>query len=520
MKLPKLDLPRDLIAIQGDYESSLDELCKYLKEQMDYIDDTDVSDEDPNLRKCLLFKITKQIIELDSSFIKYKLSKKNGLLAKLLDEITAAGEISCKDGVIFQARVASKEQIIERSNHEGELIRQSSINRLRRESMSADEELKAKKDSDDKNKKDSDDGKQKKDSIGNKQKKDSFSGLRRNSFKAKKSSTDVITRPRRASFFGTDFADKDIVLRVEKLKTWTDLDFLFKLNGYHLPFCGSSTGRSMYEHFSGLFIKKITANESRENFNFDTDEGKKFYRFHILESIIFTIHTTTEQCMSIIECIIDVIMLINMRIKTLKLNNGSLPISEVKHDMLDHLITCFNEKSKIYGDFKTNRIIKTQSDRTDLSNSVSWESRLLSFSSALDDAIELYEPTYTGSKFVMESNRHDEDPKAKAFINDCLIYISSFSDFMAFIKSNNSVYRRMLDYGFELLRALEHAEQSNPTIYGITPRTGRKSNGGTPGRSSKNSSPREEKSSGIGKVFSLVFGRKKSFDGSSSGNEN
>ena len=150
-----------------------------------------------------------------------------------------------------------------------------------------------------------------------------------------------MTRPRRLSFVSTKYADTDEFITKSKLKEMSDLEYLFMLNAYRLPYCEKNDGRSMYESFFDQFIRLLVREDE-----FKDDDG---FRYMVLQECVFIIHIFTEFTVSIIECIIEIVNVINTRIKTLSLNiDMKLNLREISEPIMDYIITCFNDENKIY----------------------------------------------------------------------------------------------------------------------------------------------------------------------------
>lgn len=314
----------------------------------------------------------------------------------------------------------------------------------------------------------------------------------------------VASPVRRISFAATTFADNHSILHQSTLLEMTDLEYLFYLNGYHVPYSKSKNHRSMYESFISILVQVATEGEP-----FDSEEAACF---QVLQECIFMIHIITEFTVSIIECILEIIRAVNARIKTIGLTiDQKLNLPELQHPTLEHLILCFNDERKIFAQFRKQKITGSQNEldgvtpgenslrfgnsgRDALRNSINWSSKINTYNRSLIDAVELYSINCSafmdkvkalkadiGRKF--ESEEGSKSARSEYFLSQVYIYVNELQSFMTTLATRDDLYIRMVDNSLELLDTLQSLENKYPVRYGLTPRKR-----GSPLNRSRNSS--------------------------------
>jgi len=120
----------------------------------------------------------------------------------------------------------------------------------------------------------------------------------------KKPQDDRLERRRRQSFAATAYADGEIILSTEGIKSMSDLNFLFSLNAFFLPYCDSSKQRTMYEHFFDVFLKLVHEKQEATS------------RFRLLQESIMIIQKISEAWMNAIEVLLEMLSIGFTRIRT------------------------------------------------------------------------------------------------------------------------------------------------------------------------------------------------------------
>jgi len=443
-KTTKISLDLDLVEVDSLLEKldiaysllleAVTEMGPNIRTQMEELDQFDVVYDDNakkniNQNKSLLFNIATQVKELDGYFLKMKLREKN--LDELLKELS--GIIDVKYDVIVSKTGAPKKTSIEMFSD-----RNSERNNEKRNSE--------KRASD-----------------------------RRNS----------ITRPRRLSFVSTKYSDTDEFITKTRLREMSDLDYLFMLNAYRLPYCEKNDGRSMYESFFDQFIRLLVREDE-----FKDEDG---FRYMILQECVFIIHIFTEFTVSIIECIIEIINVINTRIKTLSLNiDMNLNLREISEPIMDYIITCFNDENKIYYGFKNKKLVSAISDRdqeildgremSKQNDNINWSSKISDYNKALEECEKLYTQNciaFTQKIGELKTIRDDQDPRIASLLINIAVFIDNFHTFLTFTLQKGNPYRQMFYYAIEVFQVLESLQKRFPVKYGKTPRSGRSSRSGS-----------------------------------------
>tara|TARA_R110001632_G_scaffold94050_2_gene199746 strand:- start:247 stop:1539 length:1293 start_codon:yes stop_codon:yes gene_type:complete len=189
--------------------------------------------------------------------------------------------------------------------------------------------------------------------------------------------TDEDTKARRLSFANTKFCDANLILKVEDLKKMTNLNYIFSMNGYHLPFCESSNQRGMYEHFFSEFLKEV-------------DEKNKLSNQYklILESIMI-IYIITEMIADVIRAVFEIFDIVNIRIKSCSVLLDMAKVekfNEVKNEVLNYLVEEFRQTTRVYSLFQTGKLLKIQSARNDVTNS--WTAKVLTYVENIQNSLE------------------------------------------------------------------------------------------------------------------------------------
>ena len=308
----------------------------------------------------------------------------------------------------------------------------------------------------------------------------------------------VENNSRRISFANTKFFDGDQLLHVDRLKEMSDLDFLLSLNAYYLPYLNGSKNRSMYESFYNVFIQKLT------------EKGASI-SFTILQESIYMIYIVTEFTVAIVECILEIINIVNTRIKTAQLTTEvKLMFAEIDNPLLDHLMTIMDSTDKIYHEFKSKKLLTSTNDREVMrsSKNVSWLTKVENYSEALANACELYKASCSAFQLKLDQLKDsvvsrvgggcegngevEKEGELKGFLNNMIIYVNEAMQFINFVEKDGGAYNSSLSAGLQILKFLDLMEQKYPVKYGgvVTPRSAR--NGGNTSNSSAEASPRSD----------------------------
>jgi len=304
---------------------------------------------------------------------------------------------------------------------------------------------------------------------------------------------------RRMSFAATNYCDNTEILRLEKLKEMTDLEFLFSLNGYHLPYANSTSRRSMYESFFSVFINEVStiANQSAAPSGEDESpeaETAAAYLFALLQESIYMLHSVTEYTVSIAECIFEMMSWVNPRLKSIPMSiNLRLPTyTGASTPLFEHLTSCFTDENKIFSQFTKKRLITAINERGK-DEILDWKGRLDNYAHSLGDGLELYQSgcerfiesirayrkrwclrsiTVGRSAGGIESQSEVYRPDIEIYLTDVELYLDQTRRFILLLTEEQSVYRQFYRSAINLLDALNAVQEKYPIKYGgtVTPR--------------------------------------------------
>ena len=269
---------------------------------------------------------------------------------------------------------------------------------------------------------------------------------------------------RRISFANTKFYDGNVLLTIGDLSEMSDTDYLFSMNGYHLPFYESTRQRSMYEAFFSSFIKRV----SRP----DVDGSDSF---HAMQEFVCATYIITELCVDTLECIFEIIIVISTRIKAFhSLSQSNSPAGtprsslDDQDELVQYLLAVMNDYTKIFSLFKCRKLLSSIGNKN---IDVDWLTKIDHYAEALDDANEIYLMNCATFGEMAKQIALSEDSNIKSIANDLTIYITAFSDFMKALKLPNGTYNNMLKTGREFIQQLDEMELKRNVKYGdITPR--------------------------------------------------
>lgn len=276
---------------------------------------------------------------------------------------------------------------------------------------------------------------------------------------AMKSSDDNVQR-RRDSFVNTKFCDHNIILKSTDLVKMTNLNFIFSMNGYHLPYCDSKNQRGMYEHFFAAFLKEYDEIAHLSNC------------YNVLLESIMILYVTTEMMVDIFECFFEIINIVNLRIKSCSVLLDITQVrrfNELKEEVLQFLMTEFNSNERVYHMFKTRKLLKMQSSRDDRTDK--WTEKIETYIDNMFSAIDKHK--LICDVFVAKMNelkhRNDVDDIHKKLCSDISIYVQSYQSYAIDCDSKNSNFRRTMK---AVVRVLKHVDQIELSLSIKSPRGG------------------------------------------------
>jgi hypothetical protein len=316
-----------------------------------------------------------------------------------------------------------------------------------------------------------------------------------------------LERRRRQSFTSTNFSDQDALLRAEKLKEMSDLNFLFSLNGYHLPYCESSKQRSMYEGFFAAFLREVHAGKPES------------HSFRVLQEAITALYITSELSVDFLECLFEIIGIVRSCSKiavmgtsnestrsprgsqnvTKKLSPREAQVGNYKQ--LDKALDVFNDIRGVFPQFKSRKLLNSISGVKDGNTQATFLSKYNDYCDVIIAATDIHDASCgafrakmeslhdeieaircgescvreDGSVWVDESTKRnssginiqnskslprelsDRELRRMAFCNDVIIYVESYRDFLRVFSTRG---QRLLDLGREMILKLDSVEKS------------------------------------------------------------
>ena len=305
--------------------------------------------------------------------------------------------------------------------------------------------------------------------------------------------------PRRIAFASLKVYDEDKRLTTGDLSQMTDLQYLFSLNGYHLPGCGSTKERGLYEHFFDNFLKAIL--ESTDTGQSLTDENLDNYRFLVLQDTIFTVHTIVELLVNLIECLLHMVNFIQVRIKSASsMTSLKVILRESDNPVLTFVMNNFNDPERAFVDFASGKLIKINQRKDDLPAPVysDWTEDFLFYDVTMSDAIYLYQQQCDDCMKNLESlkdrgavsffNDTSKVDLIKAFCNNIVVFICEFKNLLKQLKG--PLYDDFLHKSLNLLKVIHEVETAHPVKYGKSRSSSSANRSGSSTPRSNDSSPR------------------------------
>lgn len=292
---------------------------------------------------------------------------------------------------------------------------------------------------------------------------------------------------RRMSFAATSYCDTTEILKVTRLAEMTDLEFLFSLNAYHLPYANSTPRRTMYQNFFDVFIREVVDLSATQHQQEDEEKIEEAHLFGILQETIYMLHMATEYTVSIVACIFEMIAWVNPRLKSIPMSiNLKLPAyNGASSPLLDHLTRCFGDGNKVFNQFSKRRLIHAINELRE-DEIKDWKGRLQNYGHSLDDA---FEPYIDGCDRFLDSVKklhQDRDTmfegpgkedierrqEIDVYLTDVELYIDQTRAFILLLSAEQSVYRQFYQSAIDLLDLVDRMQEKYPIRYGgsVTPR--------------------------------------------------
>lgn len=273
--------------------------------------------------------------------------------------------------------------------------------------------------------------------------------------KVHKKNVDVATeRRRRQSFAATSYADFEIILTTESVKGMSDLNILFSMNAFFLPYCGSSKQRSMYESFFHTLVTEVHKQE------------KPCPTFMILQESIMIIQTISEAWMNTIELLLGLLQLAYLRVKTHNAVMRCDAKSSVLHEesscsseSVSELINFLNSEDKVFRMIRTGKLLNVEGRANSIPKleieSEPWLSKLQSHLDSLEASNELDEITLSSSVEILS---HFDGPGLD-FVGELRAYLETFRVFKESLKSKNGVFDAFVKITTNMFKSFEFEEK-------------------------------------------------------------
>ena len=184
----------------------------------------------------------------------------------------------------------------------------------------------------------------------------------------------------------------------------------------------------------------------------------------------------TELCVDTLECIFEIVTVINTRVKAFnsssQLRTSSSPSGsprsrseelEVQHELLKHLLEVMNDPNKVFSLFKCRKLLKSVNSN---GTEISWLDKVNNYASALEEASELHMVNCEVFLKVAAEFSARNEGTIHSLANDFTIYVAEFQRLVASLKLENGPYVCALKLGRELLAQLDAIEAQSPLKYG------------------------------------------------------
>jgi hypothetical protein len=302
----------------------------------------------------------------------------------------------------------------------------------------------------------------------------------------KKAGDQKLERRRRQSFAATSYGNVEIILSTEGILEMSDLNFLFSLNAFFLPYCDSDRTRNMYEHFFDHFLKAVQKHQP-------PSPG-----FQLLQHSIMIIQNVSESWMNALEVILEMLDMAFTRLKTHEVilspglktsfNSECEDDVELKYRNLIDFVTSLD---KIYRMIGTGHLTDVNSRRPNMAKIVlkpdGYVDKIEAQLEALHMAREVHLCLSQSSLSIAEPFA-DEFPD---FVGQLKLYIQTFMTFSDSLYDPCGVFQTFVSTFVTTCRHFEVAETNLNTVLESPRRSPKENKWFSPRKSSE--SPRENK---------------------------
>lgn len=255
-------------------------------------------------------------------------------------------------------------------------------------------------------------------------------------------------------------------LTKEEILTMSDLKILSQINAYQNPYSGQRQGRTIYEHFFGSMISFVF----KPLITF-VNSDYEFIRFQIIHESSYLLHLISQNTTSVIQCIMEIITIGNVRIRTSGLSiRMDLRLPEFQHPIIKNSLENMQNGSKVYTHFKNHNFSKTISKLSQ--DDSTWLSKIEKFQEILNSTLEqsqlqadcIFENLVTLKNMLKNCKNSYEN--LEIYLADLLLFVTEAQHFLRFFMHNKTGYHKFYHNLHKILSILENLEHEYPTIYG------------------------------------------------------
>lgn len=280
----------------------------------------------------------------------------------------------------------------------------------------------------------------------------------------KKSQDNTFERRRRQSFAATTFGDLEVILSTETIKSMSDLNFIFSLNAFFLPYCDSNKQRTMYEHFFDKFLCVIHEKEASSS------------SFRLLQESVMIIQKISEAWMNLIEVLLEMLSIGYTRIRTheammtprLK-SSFDTETSDETERRLAEVVKIITSQDKVYRMIGTGSLTDANSKRVKIPTLMMKPENYLD---KFNDQLEILElaretnMTTIDMSVIIISEFTEEFPN---FVSNLRLYIETFRTFSDSLDEKSGVFQTFASSFLNMCKTLDMHE-SNLNVVLESPR--------------------------------------------------
>lgn len=302
----------------------------------------------------------------------------------------------------------------------------------------------------------------------------------------KKAMDEKLERRRRQSFAAVSYGNAEIILSTEGITHMSDLNFLFSLNAFFLPYCNSERTRNMYEHFFDHFLKAVQKHQPASR------------NFQMLQESIMIIQNVSESWMNAIEVMLEMIGLAFIRMKTHELmmspglkTSFNAECEDELEQKYRNILNFVSSADKIFRMIGTGHLTDVNSTRLNIPKVVikpdGYHEKIQGQLDALNMAREVHIILSQSSLSIVEPFA-DEFPD---FVTQLKLYIQTFMLFSDNLQDKTSMFQNFVASFVSTCKSFDVLEANLNTVLESPKRSPKDGKWFSPRKS--NGSPRENK---------------------------